>query len=107
MEQLLIVEKADDLIFLEIIVKDLREQFDKISELICSIKENMPYLNLYEDKKNSLSELIKWKKFDEENLSFLNGKLVGIVIKVKFLFLIRDFQNKVKNKNKVESLLFK
>jgi len=76
MEQLLIVEKANDLIFLEIMIHDLRERFDKISDLICSIKENMPHLNLYETKRNLVSELIKWKKFDEENLSFLNGKLV-------------------------------
>ena len=76
MEQLLIVEKANDLIFLEIMIHELRERFDKISELICSIKENMPHLNLYENKKNILYELTKWRKFDEENLSFLNGKLV-------------------------------
>jgi hypothetical protein len=76
MEQLLIVEKANDLIFLEIMIHDLRERFDKISDLICSIKVSMPHLNLYENKRNLISELIKWKKFDEENLSFLNGKLV-------------------------------
>jgi hypothetical protein len=76
MEQLLIVENANDLIPLEIIIQDLREQFDKLSELICSIKENMPHLNLYENKKSLLTELIQWKKFDEENLSLLNGKLV-------------------------------
>ena len=29
------------------------------------------------------------------------------VIKGKFLFVIRDFSNKVKNENKVESLLMK
>ena len=85
MEQLLIVEKANDLIFLEIMIHELRERFDKISELICSIKENMPHLNLYENKKNLLQELTKWRKFDEENLSFLNGKLV-----CKFNFTVRQ-----------------
>ncbi len=52
--------------------------------------------------------VLEQKPYDKTLLRKKHFKMFRhIVTKVKFLFLIRDFSNKVKNKIKVESLLLK
>ena len=75
MEKFLILNEVGDLMFLEIVIDEIKKQLKKIALFIASMKLNSPYLKQYEEEKSVLVELIKAKVFDE-NYFCLREKLV-------------------------------
>ena len=77
MEKFLISRELDDLLFLEIVNDDLREQLDILSLLISSVKEKLPLVEKYEEKKKILMELLKSLTFNDKRHWILKEKLVS------------------------------
>ena len=75
MEKFLILNEVGDLMFLEIVIDEMKKQLKQIMFFIASMKLNSPYLKQYEEEKSVLVELIKAKVFDE-NYICLKEKLV-------------------------------
>jgi hypothetical protein len=77
MEYFLISKEQDNLLFLDIINDDLREQLDILSLLISSVKEKLPLVEKYEEKKKILMELLKSLTFNDKRHWILKEKLVS------------------------------
>ncbi len=54
----LISKELDDLLFLDVINEDLREQSKLVSILISSLTQKSPLLNIYEEKKKILLDTL-------------------------------------------------
>jgi hypothetical protein len=76
MENFLILNEVGDLMFLEIVIDEMKKQLKQIMLFIASMKLNSPYLKQYEEEKSVLVELIKAKVLDENYLC-LREKLVS------------------------------
>ena len=84
MENFLISNELDDLLFLEIVNEDLREQTKILSILISSIKQTSPLLQIYEEKKKILMDVLKHRTSKDKSHRILKEKLVSF-ISSKFL----------------------
>jgi hypothetical protein len=76
----LISKELDSLLFLEIINDDLREQSNILSMLISSIKETSPLVEIYEEKRQILLELLKSRTLNNKNCMILKEKLVSFYL---------------------------
>jgi len=77
MENFLISNELDDLLFLEIVNEDLREQSKILSILISSIKQTSPLLQIYEEKKEILVNVLKHRTPNDKSHRILKEKLVS------------------------------
>ncbi len=86
----------DDLLFLDVINEDFREQSKLISILISSLIQQSPLLNIYEEKKKLLLECLDSQRLNEKNL--FRDKLVSVFVfckvwfQLKIIFNFRKFQ---------------
>ena len=64
----LLTEEMDDLLFLDVINEDFREQSKLISILISSLIQQSPLLCIYEEKKKLLLDTLNSQRANEENL---------------------------------------
>jgi hypothetical protein len=85
MQAYLISQDLDNLLFLDVINEDFREQSKLISILISSITQQSPLLNIYEEKKKLLLDTLNSQKLNEKNL--LRGKFVSVFNLLEFLIL--------------------
>jgi hypothetical protein len=70
MQSYLISKEMDDLLFLDVINEDFREQSKLISILISSLIQQSPLLNIYKEKKKLLLDTLNAQRVNEEkNLS--------------------------------------
>ncbi len=76
MQSYLISKEMDDLLFLDVINEDFREQSKLISILISSITQQSPLLEVFEEKKKLLLDTLNSQRANEKN-SF-SEKLVGV-----------------------------
>jgi hypothetical protein len=76
MQTHLINRELDDLLFLEIVNKDLREQTKILSILITSIKQTSPLVQIYEEKKEILMDVLKHRTSNDKSHRILKEKLV-------------------------------
>ena len=76
MQTHLISKDLDDLLFLDVINEDLREQSKLISILISSITQQSPLFKIYEEKKKLLMDNLNSQRLNENN-SF-RDKLVSV-----------------------------
>ena len=81
MQSYLLSEEMDDLLFLDVINEDFREQSKLISILISSLIQQSPLLNIYEETKKLLLDTLNSQRENEKNQ--FREKLVSV-----FLFLI-------------------
>ena len=90
MSDTILSRELDDLMLLQIINEEIREQSAILAILISSIKQSSPLLPNYEEKTHILREIIKSTKFEfeEENFIFLREKLVSY-------FLLFDYEIKL------------
>ena len=72
----LISEELDNLLFLDVINEDFREQSKLISILISSITQHSSLLNIYEEKKKLLLDTLNSKRLNEKNI--FREKLVSV-----------------------------
>jgi hypothetical protein len=72
----LISKELDNLLFLDVINEDFREQSKLISILILSITQKSPLLDIYEEKKKLLLDTLNSQRVNKKNL--LREKLVGV-----------------------------
>ena len=72
----LLSEDLDDLLFLDILNEDFREQSKLISILISSLIQQSPLLNIYEEKKKLLLDTLNSQRVNEKNL--FREKLVSV-----------------------------
>ena len=69
MQTYLISKEMDDLLFLDVINEDFREQSKLISILISSLIQQSPLLNIYEEKKKLLLDTLNSQRVNvEKNL---------------------------------------
>jgi hypothetical protein len=68
MQPRLISKEMDDLLFLDVINEDFREQSKLISILISSLIQQSPLLNIYEERKKLLLDTFNAQQSDEKNL---------------------------------------
>jgi hypothetical protein len=80
MQSYLIGEELDDLLFLDVINDDFREQSKLISILISSITQQSPHLNIYEEKKKLLLDTLNSQRENETKL-FREKLVSGLNIK--------------------------
>ena len=78
MQTNLISKELDDLLFLDVINEDFREQSKLISILISSLIQQSPLLNIYEEKKKLLLDTLNSQRAKEKNL--FKDKLVSVFI---------------------------
>jgi len=83
MQTHLISKEMDDLIFLDVINEDFREQSELISILISSLTQQSPLLNIYEEKKKLLLDTLNSQRVNEKNL--FREKLVRFYKFLNFL----------------------
>ena len=76
MQSYLISKDLDNLLFLDVINEDFREQSKLISILISSITQQSPLLEIYEEKKKLLLDTLNSQRSNENN-SF-REKLVSL-----------------------------
>ncbi len=76
MQTHLISEEMDNLLFLDVINEDFREQSKLISILISSIIQQSPLLNVYEEKKKLLLDTLNSQRANVEKNLF-GEKLVS------------------------------
>jgi hypothetical protein len=74
MQTHLISKELDNLLFLDVINEDFREQSKLISILISSITQQSPLLDIYEEKKKLLLDTLNSHRLNEKNI--LREKLV-------------------------------
>jgi len=72
----LISKELDDLLFLDVINEDFKEQSKLISILISSLTQQSPFLNIYEEKKKLLLDTLNSQRVNVEKNQF-GGKLVS------------------------------
>jgi hypothetical protein len=77
MEKFLISRELDDLLFLDIVNDDLREQSKILSILISSVKQMSPLVQIYEEKKEILVEFLKHRTPNDKSHRILKEKLVS------------------------------
>ena len=75
MQTHLISKDLDNLLFLDVINEDFREQSKLISILISSLIQQSPLLNIYEEKKKLLLDTLNSQRANEKNL--FRDKLVS------------------------------
>jgi hypothetical protein len=75
MQSYLISEELDNLLFLDVINEDLREQSKLISILISSLIQQSPLFDIYEEKKKLLLDTLNSQRLNEKNL--FRDKLVN------------------------------
>ncbi len=68
MQTYLISKEMDDLLFLDVINEDFREQSKLISILISSLIQQSPLLNIYKEKKKLLLDTLNSQRVNEKNL---------------------------------------
>ena len=66
----LISKEMDDLLFLDVINEDFREQSKLISILISSLIQQSPLLNIYEEKKKLLLDTLNSSQQENEKNFF-------------------------------------
>jgi hypothetical protein len=76
MQTHLISKELDNLLFLDVINEDFREQSKLISILISSITQQSPLLEIYKEKKKLLLDNLNSKRVNEKNL--FREKLVSV-----------------------------
>ena len=76
MQTHLISKDLDNLLFLDVINEDIREQLKLISILISSITQQSPHLKRYEEKKKLLLDNLNSQGSNEKNL--FRDKLVSV-----------------------------
>jgi hypothetical protein len=76
MQTHLISQDLDNLLFLDMINEDFREQSKLISILISSITQQSPLFKIYEEKKKLLLENLNSQRLNEKNL--FRDKLVSV-----------------------------
>jgi hypothetical protein len=76
MQTNLISKELDDLLFLDVINEDLREQSNLISILISSLIQQSPLSNIYEEKKKLLLDTLNSQRVNEKNR--FRDKLVSV-----------------------------
>ncbi len=76
MQTHLISKEMDNLLFLDVINEDFREQSKLISILISSLTQQSPLLNIYEEKKKLLLDTLNSQRENEKNL--FREKLVSV-----------------------------
>ncbi len=64
----LISKEMDDLLFLDVINEDFREQSKLISILISSLIQQSPLLDIYKEKKKLLLDTLNSQRVNEKNL---------------------------------------
>ena len=74
----------DDLLFLDVVNEDLREQSKLISILISSLTKQSPLLDIYEEKKKLLLDTLNSQRVNEEK-NQLREKLVRFYKFLNFL----------------------
>jgi hypothetical protein len=84
MQTYLISKEMDDLLFLDIINEDFREQSKLISILISSLTQQSPLLSIYEEKKKLLLDTLNSQRVNEEK-NQLREKLVRFYKFLNFL----------------------
>jgi hypothetical protein len=72
----LISKELDNLLFLDVINEDFREQLKLISILISSITQQSPLLSIYKEKKKLLLDILNSQRLNEKNL--FREKLVSV-----------------------------
>ncbi len=73
----LMSEDLDNLLFLDVINEDYREQSKLISILISSLIQQSPLLNIYKEKKKLLLDTLNSQRVNEKNL--FREKLVNVI----------------------------
>jgi len=68
MQSYLITKEMDNLLFLDVINEDFREQSKLISILISSLIQQSPLLNIYKEKKKLLLDKLNSQRVNEKNL---------------------------------------
>jgi uncharacterized Zn-finger protein len=86
MQTHLISKELDNLLFLDVINEDFREQSKLISILISSITKQSPHLNIYEEKKKLLLDTLNSQRLNEKNI--FRGNLVSVF---NFWEFVRNF----------------
>jgi hypothetical protein len=76
MQTYLISKDLDNLLVLDVINEDFREQTKQISILISSITQQSPLLEIYEEKKKLLLDTLNSQRVNEKNL--FRDKLVSV-----------------------------
>ena len=76
MQSYLISKDLDDLLFLDVINEDFREQSKLISILISSLIQQSPLLEIYKEKKKLLLDTLNSQRVIEKNL--IREKLVSL-----------------------------
>jgi hypothetical protein len=76
MQSHLISKELDNLLFLDVINEDFREQSKLISILISSLTQQSPLLNIYEEKKKLLLDTLNSQRSNEKSL--FREKLVSV-----------------------------
>jgi hypothetical protein len=61
-------KEFDNLLFLDVINEDFREQSKLISILISSLIQQSPHLNIYKEKKKLLLDTLNSQRANEKNL---------------------------------------
>jgi hypothetical protein len=82
MQTHLVSRDLDNLLFLDVINEDFREQSKLISILISSITQQSPLANIYEKKKKLLLDTLNTQRANEKNL--FRDKLVSVFNILKF-----------------------
>jgi hypothetical protein len=77
MQSYLINEEMDDLLFLDVINEDFKEQSKLISILILSLTQQSPLLEIYEEKKKLLLDTLNSQRANVEKNLF-REKLVSV-----------------------------
>ncbi len=72
MQSYLISKEMDNLLFLDVINEDFREQSKLISILISSLNKQSPLLNIYEEKKKLLLDTL-----NSQRVNLIGDKLVS------------------------------
>ncbi len=72
----LISKEMDNLLFLDVINEDFKEQSKLISILISSFNQQSPLLDIYEEKKKLLLDTLNSQRGNEKNL--FRDKLVSV-----------------------------
>jgi hypothetical protein len=72
----LISQDLDNLLFLDVINEDFREQSKLISILISSLTQQSPLLNIYKEKKKLLLDNLNSQRLNEKNI--FREKLVSV-----------------------------
>jgi hypothetical protein len=76
MQTHLLSKDLDDLLFLDVINEDFREQSKLISILISSLTQQSPLAKIYEEKKKLLLDTLNTQRANEKNL--FRDKLVSV-----------------------------